>query len=1179
MTELGGDRRSFKSLPFSKKLKAIDAGADDGDCSAYNLLKYFRALRMLEHGSSTAIRRFIATRQCCRNLPRPRPTEVVWTYVSSGSWSEVPQNDCSRLREQGLPHRSPELRQPNLRSRSPPASIRRASTSALGIAHQANVDSLNLDQRAKLRNFMESMAASPDERDAAELWIAFQEAHKANVLHCVSEGSLLQMYYHYRNEFLELQFSPSQEPDCGFIGSILGLLVTVLDQRKPLPSAANRLRRNMTIVMSLTSMHKLEDATRLASEIIHDLKTFSDIEQHLLVVTQLIRMACTMHSVDSAIEVVLNLWPFVRWHYYNIRRGPSVMNDKGRKLGDILRQVIERELLDKLENPSLWLALKISDWPAERVTEMASILIAHASRSKNGEEAFRIYQALMNKAPGYTPVDLSFTAYTTLSKVLAQCEMCDKAWSVYDEIRRKKKIDRKSDVWAIYKSCALYIAGHEGSVNQAKDLYDELNDAGIVRHVDMQMLMMAYGRARDLSSVLEFWDSLYGPGRRRRRKPPINLYEAVLYAIAQVGDTERLTEWLKKIVQAGHRITPELYRIILHGFSFGMDIDGAYRVLAQMRDGGSNPDIQCYTAVLIILSNRRDAVGAERIYKIAIDQGLTPDKKFISALMNVHVQAGSWQGVVRAFDYLYSQRHRGFLDIGVYNILLRAFVLIGAPFPVVADYWKRLQALKITPSPHTWSLLIQSACDAGRMDIAEDLFEELDTLQQETGSSSHINVYVLTIILSGFLRLGDKVRARGVYEEMTRRGIQPLSSTYGKIIKAYTSEGSEESLRVAEEFLKTLQDSMTPGQTWLTPARGSMSNHEHIFTPLMNAYNKRRQPEEVERLYNTMLEHRGDHTLVFLTILLDAYRKAGDVNLLREVWPRVFQHAQAEAFGGSIADTEDAQETDSPPRQSNALCIPLSIYIDGLSKAGLHLEIAKVWTEVRKAGFAFDPSNWNHLTIALVRAGEPERAFDIVERVILVYNDNIRHAERERNRTPASPLLSDGDPQPSSDLVNRANSQTDRRRVGAQRQATSRVHPKDLEFGVVGGARDIGSDGNDVELTEDDVDFAHPLHMLQQLLPTWNLWRPYASTLVYLAQSLELLRRGLPVSPSGPTGEFESADNDGISYEEPSKPHTDPPHIILERIQTNSPRTVAIVERWRDLPLSDRKMRRVAFQA
>jgi len=513
--------------------------------------------------------------------------------------------------------------------------------------------------------------------------------------------------------------------------------------------------------------------------------------------------------------------------------------------------------------------------------------------------------------------------------------------------------------------------------------------------------------------------------------------------------------------------------------------------------------------------------------------------------MNAHVEAASWQGVIRAFDYLKSSPARHvFLSIEVFNTLLKAYVLIGAPFHIVSNLFDKLEDAKVRPNVFTFALLVQSACDAGMMDIATDIFQEMDRLAKHWESHLHIDAYVLTNIMAGFLRKGDKIRAKAVYDEMRTRKIQPTSATFGAILKAYANENTEASLQIAEDFLKSLMDAEE--RPWIKTKKGRSSALDDVYRPLMDAYAKHRRPEDVERHFRAMLDAGAEPTLGILTTLLHAYCRTRNIAAVLQVWPQIFQLGLRYSRTSSLFDGqnktsgEDDESESQTQRQANVLCVPLSIYMDALSAAGMHLEIAAVWKKVKFHGFAFDSHNWNHLVIALVRAGEPERAFEVIEKVILPYRRRSQDILRERDRMPETPLtfenLAEGETDQESAFEGPSHSSE--RRATAVKMATPQTNFFKLD-----------SDKGHAD------DFAHPLHILHQISPSWSMWRPHNITLSLLGRVLASLESGIPIQPVKPGQGTQPVDS-----AEERRAKVDLAADILGRIHTNFPNAVRTVQ-------------------
>lgn len=693
-------------------------------------------------------------------------------------------------------------------------------------------------------------------------------------------------------------------------------------------------------------------------------------------------------------------------------------------------------------------------------------------------------------------------------------------------------------------STGMFLAAHQGDIDRAEEYYSQLSTARWITSQDRATLMHAYAVAGQVGKVVELFHQFFPDqnASRLEAKPSIKHYTIVVYAHAERADYDGLNFWLQAMSKAG--LVPDIYvySIILKSFATRGEVESVSAVMDQMRAAKIMPTRVLYTTVISLLAHRRDPVSAEAIYKRALREGITPDRKMITSLMNAHVEAGSWAGVVRVFDYLKSSRiPRLRLSIEVYNTLLKAYVLIGAPFHVVSTIFRKLEAMGVQPNGRMYTLVIQSACDAGYMNIANKIFAEMQAAAQDWQTTYRVDAFVLTIIMAGHLRLGDKRSAKAIYDNMCERGIQPTSATFHHILRAYGNEKSEESLQIAEDFLKTIMAGESSA-SWIPPQTRAAAL-EHVYGPLMLAYTKADKPEEVERLFQSMLDAGGEPSLGSLSVLLDAYRRSGDIEAIHGLWPQIWQLALRFSKTDSLFEGEGDNPSDPTKRQGNLLCVPLSIYIDALSAAGEHFAIAEMWGKARSYGFSFDSHNWNHLAVALVRAGEPERAFEIVERVLLPYQRQSENMLHDRDLSPNSPLTFDVSPPDVSKPASQSPMHRSERRAYQSKMATKR-----------------SGDMLAIDPTSDD--FAHPLHILHQISPSWDVWRPHRAVLDLLSGVLRHLGSGIPVQPVG----------ERSSAPQALEPNSDDDFTrgylageILDRIYLNYPdtvQTIRLYERW-----------------
>ncbi|KAG6378614.1 hypothetical protein JVT61DRAFT_12881 [Boletus reticuloceps] len=686
---------------------------------------------------------------------------------------------------------------------------------------------------------------------------------------------------------------------------------------------------------------------------------------------------------------------------------------------------------------------------------------------------------------GRQQLPVQFHLQAKLTRLLAQQDRFTLAHEIFASM--ESSIDPR-----LYYATGLHLYARRGDVDRAELFFSKHNDNNWSLPVARCMLMHAYAVAGRADTVVELFHKFFPTtpegGNFLTERPGIIHYTTVILAHAELANSDGIDFWLEKMLEAGCRPDGHVYSIILQNFARQGDVDSVAAIFDQMRKAEIKPDRVHYTSVITLLARRKDAVAAEAFYLQALHEGITPDRKMITSLMNAHVEAGSWEGVVRIFDYLRQSSHfRYDLSIEVYNTLLKAYVLIGTPFRVVLSMFRTLVQVGVRPDRYTYALVIQSACDAGNMNVAEELFSEMGEKAKSWGPLSHFDAYMLTIIMAGYVRQRSKAQTKACYEDMQRRGIRPSSVTYKQVLQAYANDRTEASLKLAESFLRRIMDADADDPSWI----GSESRPSalgNLYSPLMLVYARKQKPEEVRRLFNGMLEAGGGSSLESLTIILDVHRRTNNIDVVRQLWPQIWELALRLSCANMFFEGDNSNSTPILRRRSNLLCMPLSIYIDALSVAGEHRAVLDAWTRAKAEGFSFDAHNWNHLAVALVRAGELDRAFEVLERVLIPYS---RKGPTVRDPSPESPLVFDvmalDVDMPASDAPMRRKT----RRAKAVKSATKMV-----------GSR-----------LESSTDFAHPLHILRQVIPGLSMWRPHAVTLQVLSNVLGHLQRGRLVQP------------------------------------------------------------------
>ncbi|KAF9077024.1 hypothetical protein BDP27DRAFT_1283937 [Rhodocollybia butyracea] len=799
--------------------------------------------------------------------------------------------------------------------------------------------------------------------------------------------------------------------------------------------------------------------------------------------------------------------------------------------GAAFRKNIYR-LLAHIPRPAVVIASHFSQWGPELSKRIGQLLIDAYCYDKLPIHALEVLNQLKE-----LKITIPLDNHLQLVRALVKEDTLGLAKDLFNTIPRGTN-------YKYYLQTALHLYAHCGDHRRAESYYKLLHEQGFINPFDTATLMHAYGVQGKSENVHIMFDDFFPiqEDGTRANDPLVQHFGVAIYSCARSGKIDDINYWLQEMVKAGSKPNIVIYNTIMQAFARSGDIASLRKTLDQLRRSDTKPTAITYVQLMTTLAHRKDISGVEALYKEAVEvQGIVPNRRMVNTLMNAHVMAGSWKGVIRVFDYIHSDAHpRIRLAIDGYTTLLKAYVLIGAPFRVVAKIFYKLEDLNVKPDLYTFALLIQSACDAGEMETASDIFHELDKLSVNR-SEQYVDVYILTIIMAGYIRAGKHNQAKAVYEEMVARKIQPTAVTFNIMLNSYANERSAEALEISENFVKELMG--LPQKPWDVPSYGKPSALELVYGPVLKGYSVMAMPEEVERINLEYLSAGGIETLGTLSAQFDAYRRTHQIDKVKELWPEIFR------LGVEYVNEHprfNATENDPTEKRllNNVLCLPLSIYIDALSVAGEHDEIAHVWKEFQDHGFTFDAHNWNHITVALIRAAQLERAFQVVESVILPYQDQAYELIATREMHPTTPLTFTEKPDDEPDLL-ALGSQAQLRKPAASRLPLIR---RNLRYAM-------SQIEEDEEVHADDL--AYPIHVLHQISPAWNVWKVHGSVIRVLVDALENLRDGYLPKPVNLSEGLPQRD-----YSEDNEETRAQAKELLHRVYAQYPRTCQMLQNF-----------------
>lgn len=422
------------------------------------------------------------------------------------------------------------------------------------------------------------------------------------------------------------------------------------------------------------------------------------------------------------------------------------------------------------------------------------------------------------------------------------------------------------------------------------------------------------------------------------------------------------------------------YTALLKAFAIRTDADSAHRVLDHMRSASITPDRHTYSALMSLYVNQKDTRAVENIFDEMQKEGIVPDAIVYAILLNAYLEAGDWNRASIAW-----QEFPDFIrdDTSIINTLMKGMVLLSAPFQEVYRVFASVYPDPSKANVRTWITLIQSACDGGYLPRARELFSDFLYLAKQGHTNLRVNHFMASILVIGHIRLGEMSMAKDIYDEMEREGVMQTSVTYAAIIDSALKGQWPMSSARAKELAHRLLEEATSLQR--EPWKGRGQPVENIIVPLIRSAVKVGDIQEVERYFKLAMKKGIRPSIPLYTMLMDAYRHAGEHDRVQQVWEGIYALA-IEQMDSSVASGASSIND----RQDRRLCIPLSVYIEAMSSAGRHQDVLRVWSQLHESGFGFDAHNWNNLAIALTRSGDILRAFNIVENVLIKREEEVQ---------------------------------------------------------------------------------------------------------------------------------------------------------------------------------------------
>ena len=489
------------------------------------------------------------------------------------------------------------------------------------------------------------------------------------------------------------------------------------------------------------------------------------------------------------------------------------------------------------------------------------------------------------------------------------------------------------------------------------------------------------------------------------QKARATLMGVLVGAHAQMDDVEGGMAAFEELLEAGTKPSVYVVNSLLRAHAARNDVDSTYALFQRLVRGelGPVPNVDSYNALVVAHCNLRDVDSAEGVVLRMKQSGIPPSLRVWTTLLNVYVELGDWKRTFSVYKYLEKSRDTLLRpDTATINVMLKAAILTSTPSQTVLKLFRAALARGIRPNASTYTLVMQSVCSAGLMDVAEEIFAMMDA---PVGSNTlpfamtpaKPDIFTFSTLISGYIKAGQMIKAKACLAEMRGRGIEPSSITYGIIVGSFlrfqNKKGARKASKFAMDFLKDSPLEHVRHRQSVRLDRHLARGDEllNVFSPILKHQAKQGQADLALITFKTVLDGGAHPSIELYTTLMDAYQRGEDVQNaaknVETVW-RGLHQSVLDAFGTETSAAATESSPHAPlirisPSHAHTLRLPLSILISSLDRAGRPESVAEVWETLAQQGFSFDADNWNVLARHLARVGQLERACAIIHHVLM----------------------------------------------------------------------------------------------------------------------------------------------------------------------------------------------------
>ncbi|XP_008445921.1 pentatricopeptide repeat-containing protein At2g19280 [Cucumis melo] len=416
----------------------------------------------------------------------------------------------------------------------------------------------------------------------------------------------------------------------------------------------------------------------------------------------------------------------------------------------------------------------------------------------------------------------------------------------------------------------------EGSSSILLEVFYDTHNKRKTLETTCGMMINCYIKEGMVTSAVILIDQM----RRLNVFPSIWVYKSVIKALLQTNRFDMAWDLLEEMQRQGISLHYSINLFIHHYCSEG-NLGKGWKVLLELRNFGSKPDVVDYTTVINSLCKISLLKEATALLFKMITFGVSPDLVTMSSIIDGHCKVGKSDIACKILKYFKIP-----LNIFIYNSFITELFMEGDTVKA-SKVFLEMSEVGLVPDCVSYTTMIGGYCKVGNINIA------FSYLSKMLKSGIQPSVITYTLFVDYFCECGDVEMAEVMFEKMIVEDLKPDVVMYNILMDAYGKKGY---MHKAFQLLDMMRSTnVTPDVVTYNSLihglvmRGFLQEAKDIldelirrgfsidvvtYTNIMHGYSKRGNFEEAFLLWYHMADNCVTPDVVTCSALLSGYCRA-----------------------------------------------------------------------------------------------------------------------------------------------------------------------------------------------------------------------------------------------------------------------------------------------------------------